>query len=162
MHPADALPFDDLEVGREWVSAPRPVRAEDLRAFTDLTGDTSPVHLGPEGEAAGPDVARGLFGPAVATGLAVGCPPVRTIAFVAIRDWQFAGPIAAGDAVRIRNRVQAVTPRGVGRRGEVVWRVEILQQRDEVVQSGQIISLVEGRLGGLRPRRPVAPGSPGR
>jgi 3-hydroxybutyryl-CoA dehydratase len=145
MYPPDALPFDELEVGRAWVSAPRLVRAEDVLAFTDLTGDSSPVHVGPDGESAGPDAAHGLFGPSVATGLAVGCPPVRTVAFVAIRDWAFAGPIVAGDAVRIRNRVVEVTPRGVGRRGEVVWRVEILNQRDEVVQSGLIVSLVEGR-----------------
>jgi acyl dehydratase len=144
MHPTDALPFDQLELGREWVSAPRAVRAEDLHGFTTLTGDTSPVHGDPDGRPAGPDDARGLFGPAVATGLAAGCPPVRTIAFVAIRDWRFAGPIVAGDEVRIRNRVEAVTPRGVGRRGEVVWRVEILNQRDEVVQTGLIVSLVEG------------------
>jgi 3-hydroxybutyryl-CoA dehydratase len=145
MHPADALPFDALEVGRAWLSAPRRVCAEDLRAFTDLTGDTSPVAVDVNEGPAGPATARGLFGPSVATGLAVGCPPVRTTAFLAIRDWQFAGPILAGDTVRIRNRVEAVTPRGVGRRAEVVWRVEILNQRDEVVQGGLIVSLVEGR-----------------
>src|SRR5262245_1173011 len=145
MHPADALPFDELEVGRAWVSAPRVVRAEGLRAFTDLTGDTSPVDARPDGDPVGPDAARGLFGPSVATGLAVGCPPVRTIAFVAIRDWAFAGPIVAGDAVRIRNRVEASPRGGSGGGGEVVWRVEILNQGDEVVQTGQIVSLVEGR-----------------
>jgi len=150
MNPSDALPFDQLEVGREWVSAPRPVRAADLRAFSDLTGDTSPVHEPPASRPDDPPAARGLYGPAVATGLAIGCPPVRTIAFLAIRDWQFTGPILAGDEVHIRNRVESVTARGVGRRGEVVWRVEIVNQRGEVVQAGLIVSLVDGRRAAAR------------
>jgi acyl dehydratase len=86
----------------------------------------------------------------VATGLAIGCPPVRTIAFLAIRDWQFTGPILAGDEVHIRNRVESVTARGVGRRGEVVWRVEIVNQRGEVLQAGLIVSLVDGRRAAAR------------
>jgi acyl dehydratase len=150
MNPSDALPFDQLEVGGEWVSAPRPVRSADLRAFSDLTGDTSPVHEPPAGRPDDPPAARGLYGPAVATGLAIGCPPVRTIAFLGIRDWQFIGPILAGDEVHIRNRVESVTARGVGRRGEVVWRVEIVNQRGEVLQAGLIVSLVDGRRAAAR------------
>jgi oxepin-CoA hydrolase/3-oxo-5,6-dehydrosuberyl-CoA semialdehyde dehydrogenase len=145
MHAPDALSFNQLEVGREWVSQPRQITAGDIASFSTLTGDNFPTYEEPADEApAGPGTARGLFGPSVATGLALNAPPVRTIAFLAIRDWRFAAPINAGDALRIRNRVQAVTPRGVGRRGEVAWRVEIVNQRDEIVQAGVIVSLVEG------------------
>jgi acyl dehydratase len=145
MHPPAALTFDQLEVGREWVSAPRLIDAADIGAYATLTGDDEPAHEDPEDAPAAGLCARGLFGPAVATGLALDAPSVRTIAFVAIRGWRFLGPIAAGDALRIRNRVDAVTPRGVGRRAEVAWRVEVVNQRDDVVQTGSIVTLVEGR-----------------
>jgi 3-hydroxybutyryl-CoA dehydratase len=154
MHPPNALSFDQLEVGREWESAPRVVTAADIQIFSAVTGDVSPTDGDVDDAAvARSNTARGLFGPSVATGLALESPPVRTIAFLAIRNWTFASSIAAGDALRIRNRVQAVSPRGVGRRAEVSWRVEIVNQRDAVVQSGLIVSLVEGDAVSRRPRR---------
>lgn len=164
MHAPDALAFHQLEIGREWESIPRVVTNADIDTFSAVTGDVSPTD-GEVDDASAADArhACGLFGPSVAAGLALVAPPVRTIAFLAIRDWRFAGPIAAGDAVRIRNRVQAVAPRGVGRRAEVSWRVEIVNQRDVVVQSGVIVSLVEGEAVIRRPRRPggeVAPADP--
>jgi acyl dehydratase len=150
---ATALTFDQLEVGREWESAPRPITAADLGAYLALTGDAEPAG-GDPGD--GPAVEAGagaLFGPAVATGLALDAPPVRTIAFLAIRGWRFLGPIAAGDALRIRNRVDAVRPRRVGRRAEVEWRVDVVNQRGDVVQGGSIVSLVEGPVVGRGDRR---------
>jgi len=161
MQSADALAFNQLEVGRQWESVPRIVTAADIHTFAAVTGDDTPT----DGElddaaAADPCTARGLFGPSVATGLALDSPPVRTIAFLAIKDWNFAGPIAPGDAVRIRNRVQAVAPRGVGRRAEVSWRVEIVNQRDVVVQSGLIVSLVEGEAVTRRTRRSAEEATP--
>jgi len=153
MHAADALSFEQLDVGREWVSGARRITASDIQVFNNLTGDDSPTHEDAADVPPDQRTARGLFGPAVATGLALDTPPVRTIAFLSIRDWRFVGPIAAGDEVRIRNRVESVTPRGVGRRGEVAWRVEIVNQREEIVQAGLIVSLVEGQAIARRTRR---------
>jgi len=153
MHAPDALTFNQLEVGREWESVARVVTASDLQTFVDVTGDDEPTDGDPGDDSEAPSkMARGLFGPSVATGLALSAPPVRTIAFLSIRDWQFVRPIAAGDALRIRNLVQTITPRGVGRRAEVSWRVEIVNQRDVVVQTGMIVSLVEGEAVSRRPR----------
>src|SRR4051812_26196972 len=93
---ADALSFDQLEIGREWVSAARVIGASDIEAFVAGTGDDTPTgDLDDEAELV-PDAggaARGLLGPSVATGLATNAPAVRTIAFLAIRDWRFLGPI---------------------------------------------------------------------
>jgi acyl dehydratase len=144
MHNPGALTFDRLEVGREWVSDPRTICSADIESYAGLTGDVEAPSEGSDKASGGPAEAGGLFGPAVATGLAREAPPVRTIAFLAIRDWLYFGPIVAGDVLRIRNRVDAVTPRGVGRRAEVAWRVEVVNQRDEVVQAGSIFTLVEG------------------
>src|SRR6476659_6063933 len=115
MHAPDALSFNQLEVGREWEAVARVINAADVQTFSDVTGDESPTDGDPGDESeAHSDTAHGLFGPSVATGLALAAPPVRTIAFLTIRDWQFVSPIAAGDALRIRNQVQMITPRGVG------------------------------------------------
>ena len=140
----DALSFNQLEVGREWVSIARVVSAEDIENFSTQTGECTPTEDF-ETQDGVPNSAPGLLGPSIATGLAANAPPVRTIAFLAIRDWKFLGPIRAGDALRIRNRVETITPRGVGRRGEVCWRVDIVNQREEIVQSGFIVTLVEGQ-----------------
>jgi 3-hydroxybutyryl-CoA dehydratase len=160
MHSANALSFDQLEVGREWVSVVRVISAADIADFGSNTGDDTPTgDLDDEVDAVSNAecAARGLLGPSVATGLATNAPPVRTIAFLAIRDWRFLSPIVAGDAVRIRNRVESISPRGVGRRGEVCWRVQIINQRDEVVQAGFIVTLVEGQAVARRGTR--SPGS---
>src|SRR5262245_12947938 len=160
MHDAAALSFDQLEVGREWVSDPRVIRAADIDSYTSLTADDALEPEDPAGLPPGGTYAGSLFGPAVATGLAREAPPVRTIAFLAIRNWIYFSPIAAGDVLRIRNRVDAVTPRGVGRRAEVAWRVEVVNQRDEVVQAGSIFTLVEGPAVARRPRASVPDATP--
>src|SRR2546430_9823579 len=148
MHAPDALSFHQLEVGREWESVARVITPADIQTFSTVTGDDSPTN-GDPGDGPGPDAgaAHGLFGPSVATGLALAAPPVRTIAFLAIRDWQFAAPIAAGDAVRIRNRVQGVTPRGVGRRAEGSWRGGVANPRRPGGQSRGLCGPGQGGAG---------------
>jgi acyl dehydratase len=147
MPATDAMFFDQLDVGREWVSEPRLVRPDDIQGFADLTGDRNPIHLDPEFAATTPFrqcIAHGLLIMSVGSGLTLTAPPVRTLAFLGIRDWRFVGPVFIGDEIRARNRVESVTPRGVGRRAEVVWRVQLVNQNDEVVQEGTTVTLIEG------------------
>lgn len=57
--------------------------------------------------------------------------------------------------------MDAVTPRGVGRRAEVAWRVEVVNQREDVVQTGTIVTLVEGPALARRAARSASdPGPP--
>lgn len=156
MHQTDALYFDQLEVGREWVSEPRLVRPDDVQQFADLTGDHSPVHVNPEFAATTPFrqcIAHGLLVMSLGGGLSLGAPPVRTLAFAGIREWRFVGPVFLGDEIRVRNRVEEVTPRGVGRRAEVVWRVQVVNQNNEVVQEGITVTLVEGLAAARKTQR---------
>jgi 3-hydroxybutyryl-CoA dehydratase len=152
----EPLYFDHLEVGREWQSGPRLVRPDDIREFADLTGDQSPIHVDPAFAASTPFrqcIAHGLLVMSLGGGLTLTAPPIRTLAFLGIRDWKFVAPVFIGDEVRVRNRVESITPRGVGRRAEVVWRVRIVNQKDEVVQEGVTITLVEGLAAAGRSRR---------
>ncbi len=142
----ELLCFEELDVGREWVSPERIVSTDDIGCFAGLTGDRNPIHLDPEFARTTPFrrcIAHGLLGLSLAGGLASESPPVRTVAFLELREWQFRAPIYPGDAIRVTSRVLEKQPQGRGRRGTVVWQIRVLNQDDRVVQEGVTATLVE-------------------
>jgi 3-hydroxybutyryl-CoA dehydratase len=148
MTPDEPLYVEELEVGREWVSAGRVVTAADVSGFADLTGDRNPLHLDPEYARSTPFrrcVAHGLLGLSLAGGLGLSAPPVRVVAVLGIESWEFLAPVYVGDAIRVRQRVLSVEPHGRGRRGVVRWRVEVETVAGRAVQSGVTVLLVEAR-----------------
>ena len=70
---------------------------------------------------------------------------MRTLAFLGIREWKFVGPVYLGDTIRIIGKVVDKTPRGRGKRGEVVWQRTIVNQDNKVVQEGILVTLVQAR-----------------
>lgn len=155
-HEPAPLGFDDLTPGDEWESPRRTVTEADVAAFAGLSGDFNPLHMDHEFARTGPfrrPVAHGLLGLSIASGLTSHAPRVDTLAFLGIVEWRFLAPIAFGDTIRVRTRVEAVEPKARGRRGEVTWRRSILNQRDEVVQEGLTRTLVRAR------QRPADPGA---
>jgi acyl dehydratase len=140
--------FEDLEIGREWLSAGRTITEADIVNFAGLSGDFNPIHVDHQFAAQTPfrrPIAHGMLVFAVASGLGVYCPPVRTLAFLGVREWHFRGPVFPGDTIRIRGKVTEKIVRGRGRRGEIVWFRQIVNQDDRVVQEGILITLVEAR-----------------
>ena len=85
----------------------------------------------------------------IGSGLGTISPQVRTVAFLAIRDWQFKGPVFAGDTIRVKTKVIHKELRGRGKRGEVHWLRTLINQEGKVVQEGVTVTLVENR----RPER---------
>jgi acyl dehydratase len=142
------LYFDDVAVGQEWESQGRTVTEADIVNFAGLSGDFNPIHVDHEFAKTTPfrrPIAHGLLVWAVSSGLGLHCPPMRTLAFMSIRDWQFKGPIFAGDTVRLRSRVLEKEVRARGRRGVIAWQRQIVNQEGKVVQEGITLTLVEGR-----------------
>ncbi len=142
------LYFDDVEVGQEWESPGRTVTEADLVHFAGLSGDFNPIHMDHEYARTTPfrrPIAHGLLTLALTSGLSVNCPPMRTLALVAIRDWQFREPVFIGDTLRVRSKVLAKEPRGRGRRGLITWQRQVLNQHGKVVQEGITVTLVEAR-----------------
>lgn len=140
--------FEDLEIGREWVSLGRTVTEADIVNFAGISGDFNPIHVDHHFAAQTPfrkPIAHGMLVFAIASGLGVSSPPVRTLAFLAVREWHFRGPVFPGDTVRLRGTVLEKQIRGRGRRGEIVWKRAILNQDDKVVQEGVLVTLVEAR-----------------
>jgi 3-hydroxybutyryl-CoA dehydratase len=145
------LYFDDVEIGQEWESSGRTITEADVVNFAGVSGDFNPIHMDHEYAKRTPfrrPIAHGMLGFAVASGLGVSCPPMRTIAFVQVREWNLREPIFIGDTVHLKSKVMDKTLRGRGRRGEIVWYRAVINQDGKIVQEGVLVTLCEGR--GLR------------
>jgi acyl dehydratase len=67
---------------------------------------------------------------------------MATAAFLGMRQWQFARPIYFGDTVHVLTEVIQKHAHN-RRRGEVVWRRQLINQHGQVVQTGEFQTLVE-------------------
>ena len=142
------LYFDDLEVGNEWTSGGRTITEADIVNFAGFSGDFNPIHIDHEFAKGTPfrrPIAHGFGVFSIASGLGVMTPPVRTLALLRVRYWNFQLPVFVGDTLRCRSRVVEKTIRGRGRRGEVVWYRGILNQEEKIVQEGEVVTLIECR-----------------
>ncbi|MBN1955965.1 MAG: MaoC family dehydratase N-terminal domain-containing protein [Anaerolineae bacterium] len=145
----DGRYFEQLNVGDSIESAGRTITEQDIMQFAALSGDDNPIHVDPEFAKTaifGQQIAHGLLGLAIASGLALQTGLVRGTAeaFTAC-DWKFRAPIFIGDAVRIQAQV---TRKKAMRRlggGLVVLEVTMLNQRDQVVQKGTWTALVRSQ-----------------
>ncbi len=149
---ARLLHFDQMQVGDSWISSQRTITEADVKLFAGLTGDFDPLHVDHGYAAETPfrrPIVHGLLGLSILTGLSSRCPWVATAAFTEIRDWKFVGPIYFGDTVHAVTSVVEMVPKGP-RRGEVVWKRQLINQHGDVVQYGFLESLVnvseEGRI----------------
>lgn len=140
--------FDDVEVGQEWVSLGRTITQTDIVNFAGLSGDFNPIHVDHEYAKTTPfrqPIAHGLLIWSISTGLALYYPPMRTLAFMSIRDWHFRGPTFIGDTIRLRSKIIEKESRARGRRGVITWQRQVFQQHGKVVMEGVTLTLVEGR-----------------
>lgn len=144
----DHLYFDDVEVDQEWESQTRTVTEADVADFAELSRDFNPIHMDHAFAATTPfrrTIAHGMLVMAAGSGLGTNSPPMRTIAFLEIREWQFTGVVYPGDTIRVRTKVLWKELRGRGKRGEVTWYRSLVNQDGKVVQQGTTVTLVECR-----------------
>lgn len=157
------LYFDDLQIGQEFESLGRTITEADIVNFAGLSGDFNPIHVDHAFAQSTPfrrPIAHGLLVFACASGLSVLSPPMRTLAFVGIREWVFRAPIFIGDTIRVRSRVNDLRMRGRGRRGEVDWQRTIVNQDGKIVQEGVLTTLVECRQPSLPQPADAPPSKP--
>ena len=136
--------FNDIPIGRVWVSPRRTVTEADVVNFATMTGDFNPLHVDYDYAAKSHyrrPVAHGLLGLAWVAGLGSYFPNVSTLAFTAIRDWQFTRPIFFGDTVFVETVCLEKSPAG-RRSGKVVWHRKLINQSDQIVQEGVFETLV--------------------
>lgn len=143
--------FEDFDPQGEAVLTPeQAIEEADVLAFAALSGDDNPLHTDADYASRTPmgqRVAHGLLVLSVATGLSARAGQMQgtALAFLGMDEWKFLAPVFFGDRIRLRWRVADKRLISSGQSGVVRRRMEILNQRDEVVQSGLFATLVRTR-----------------
>jgi acyl dehydratase len=144
--------FEDLEIGQVFPTPARTITEADVVNFAGVSGDFNPVHTDEEyarGTLFGRRVVHGLLILAMLTGLRLrtGVFEGTLIAWLEIRNYRFLKPVFPGDT--IRGETEIVEKRETSRpdRGVVVQRVRVFNQRGELVQEGEFVTLVRRRDG---------------
>ncbi len=146
------LYFEDFSLGDVITSTGRTITEADIVNFAGLTGDFTQLHTNVEAARQGPfgqRVAHGLLGLAVASGLLVqlGYLEGTLLAFREL-TWRFSLPVYIGDTLHARSSVAELRPlRRLGA-GAVTFNVELLNQQEQVVQSGRWMVLVAFKAAG--------------
>lgn len=138
-----SLYYGDLEVGQVLRTPARTVTETDLVSFAMLSGDWNAIHTDVEFAGRtfyGQRVVHGLFGMALLTGLMerAGWWSESALAMLGIEAWSFVKPIFVGDTLRCEMEILDKRVTSKGDRGIVGRRLTLLNQRGEVVQTGQI------------------------
>ena len=143
-----AVFFEDLELGREYLSPGRTVTETDVVLFAGLSGDYNVLHTDAEhmkGSLFGERIAHGLLGLAIQQGLASRGEPTAAHGCFAGIKWKFKGPIRLGDTIHVRSRITGLEEGSVAGHGLVTLERQVINQRGEVVQEGETAHLLERR-----------------
>ena len=146
--------FEDFHPGQVFLSQARTVTEADVVTFAGWSWDTNPVHTDAESARNGrfgERIAHGVLGLSVAMGLAsrLGVFESCSIALLGIDDWRFRRPLSIGDTVRCRVEILDTRLTSTGDAGILGRRFTLLNQREEVVQEGEI-----GLMVSVRPTTP--------
>ena len=132
--------FDEVKIGDEGVTPEVVVTKEMIRAYADLTGDHTPVHVDEEFAKAshfGGIVAHGLFGLSLADGLktrgSLQFPPGASLGW----NWDFKLPIRANDTLHVKYRIAAMRETRKAGWGILSISSDLINQNGEIVQTGE-------------------------
>jgi len=133
--------YEDFEVGQKIETGGITVTEAHVVAFAGLSGDFNPLHTDETAAAATPfgtRIAHGQLGMILAAGLInqTGVHTGTTLALLGYREWTFLKPILFGDTIRVRVTIENKRETKKSDRGILMRKIEILNQRDEVVQQG--------------------------
>jgi acyl dehydratase len=145
------LYFEEFTIGDSVESVGRTVTEADIVLFAGLSGDYNLIHTDAEyskSQVFGQRVAHGLLVLSIASGMAVrlGFMEDTVVAFRSL-EWKFTAPVFAGDTIRLRVTVEAAKPMPRVGGGLVTFKMEVLNQRDEIVNRGTWDILCKGQGG---------------
>jgi len=134
--------FEDFQIGQQFVSPARTITETDVMLFAGLSGDYNPLHT--DAEFAKKTIfkeriAYGLLGLAVVSGFhfRMGIFEGTAIAFLGV-NWHFCAPIFLGDTVHCKITIIEKRESKKPDRGIIVREVELINQKGEIVQKGQM------------------------
>lgn len=139
--------IEEFEVGQVDESRGRTITETDVVTFSWVSGDVNPMHTDAEHSAKSPigqRIAHGALGLSIATGLSAGLGYLEgtAVAALGIDEWKFLKPILFNDTIHLRATVVSARPTSKPDRGVLVRRMELVNQRGEIVQSGLMTTMV--------------------
>lgn len=139
-------PLSQLTIGDAVVAGPRPVTLDDIEAFAESTGDKFYAHMDEEAATANPlfggRVAHGYMLLSWAAGLFVDPAPGPVLANTGLEDLRFRTPVKPGDEITVTFVCAQKTPREDADYGEVRWATTITNQREEIVATYTVLTMV--------------------
>lgn len=143
--------FDELRIGERLLTARRSVTEADLVNFGCLSGDHFYAHMDKIAAAEslfGERVAHGYFVVSAAAGLFVEAAPGPVIANYGMDNLRFVEPVKIGDTIQVELTCKQKTPKALRDptqkpHGVVVWDIKVKNQRNELVATYDILTLVE-------------------
>lgn len=153
------LHFEEFALGDSVESVGRTITETDIVNFAALSGDWNLIHTDAEYTRThmfGQRVAHGLLVLSIASGLAVrlGFMEDTVLAFRGL-NWKFSKPVVIGDTVRLRVTVEEKKEMARLGGGLVIFKLEVVNQKGEVVQRGKWELLCKAL-----PREETAPPEP--
>ncbi len=143
------LYFDEFEIGDQVESVGRTITETDIVNFAGISGDWNLIHTDAEyskSQMFGQRVAHGLLILSIASGQAVrlGFMEDTIMAFRGL-EWKFVKPVFIGDTVRLRVTIEDKKEMRRLGGGLVIFKMEVLNQKDEICQRGPWEILCKGR-----------------
>jgi acyl dehydratase len=142
-----SLYFEDFHLGQKFVSKARTVTEADVVNFAGLSWDHNELHTDAEYAAKtdfGKRIAHGLLGLAIHSGLTYRLTEGTLLAFLEL-TWQFKMPIYIGDTIHVEQEVKELRDSSKRDRGILTFEKEIINQHNEVVQTGTTTILLAKR-----------------
>jgi acyl dehydratase len=135
------LYFEEFSVGQKVVTEKRTVMEDDIMTFARVSGDNNRIHTDPEFSKTtifGKQVAHGLLGLAIASGLAwqTGILDGTVIAFREVKEWKFVKPVFIGDSIYVE--LETIETKALPRigGGSVTITLAVKNQNEEVCHRG--------------------------
>ena len=144
--------FEDFAEGMTLRTPARTITSTDIVNFACLTGDFNEVHTNYEYAKSTPFgevIAHGPLIYGIAGGLqyASGINDGTLLALLGIDKWRMKGPVKHGDTIYLEQTVIEKKPTSKPERGIIVFKREIKNQRDEVVQEMEATIMYRCREG---------------
>lgn len=146
------LYLEDFEINRTRRTRGRTVNESDVSLFAGLVGDYNPLHVDEEFSS------KTIFGGRIAHGPLVLSSAIGLMSQMNWIDgtamgllglsWEFQTPVRLGDTISADVTPLEARPSKTAGRGILKLGFEVLNQRDEVVQTGSIVLLMLRRPGG--------------
>jgi len=145
-----ALYYEDLTMGMRFETPGRTITEADLVNFAGVSGDYNPLHTDEEFARTtlfGRRVAHGTLVLSLTAGLRqrTGVFADTLLALLEIRSWRFLKPVFIGDTVHVATTIEEFRETSRSDRGVVAQRIDVVNQRGETVQRGELVSLIRRR-----------------